>query len=98
MPGPNGGVQLRPDFAAQHSNSPFDFGGMAKEINWPGFAKGLLDIARGGAQCHAEDEIGIPSWLDWLQSGRETWDAQNEANKDPNSPPPGADRATNGLP
>lgn len=98
MPGPNGGVQLRPNFAAQHPNGPFDFGGMVKEIDWPGIVEGLLDIVGGGAQSHAEDELGMPSWLDWLQSGKEAWDAQNEANKNPNSQPPGADRATNGLP
>jgi hypothetical protein len=45
MPDGRGGVKLRPGFAAKHPKGPFDFGGMSKEIDWPGVALDLGSIA-----------------------------------------------------
>jgi hypothetical protein len=45
MPDGHGGVKLRPGFAATHPKGPFDFGGMSKEIDWPGVALDLGSIA-----------------------------------------------------
>jgi hypothetical protein len=46
-PDGHGGVQLKPGFAASHPKGPFDWGGMAKEIDWPGVALDLGSIAAG---------------------------------------------------
>jgi hypothetical protein len=102
MPGPHGGVQLRPDYAKTLPKGPFDFGGMAREIGWPGVVNSLNHIAAGVFTSKANDQIGewlhLPEWLDLPKVGRETLDAQIEANKDPKTQPRGADRVTNGLP
>lgn len=62
----------------------------------------LNHIAAGVFTSKANDQIGewlhLPEWLDLPKVGRETLDAQIEANKDPKTQPRGADRVTNGLP
>lgn len=101
IPDGHGGVQLRPDFAAAHPGAT-DFGGMAKEIDWPRMGKALTDILNGVANAKiddwVEDLVGIPSWADLPKLGTEVWKAQDEANKPGGERPRGADRATNGLP
>jgi hypothetical protein len=49
VPDGHGGVKLRPDFAAAHPKGPFDFGGMANEIHWPGVVQDLGKIGAGVA-------------------------------------------------
>jgi hypothetical protein len=70
-PDSQGGVQLRPGFAATHPNGPFDFGGMAKEIDWPGvaldpgsIAAGALPLIGGTAVdlLKAMPGMGIDAW------------------------------------
>lgn len=60
-PDGHGGVQLRPDFAAAHPRVPFDFGGMAKEIDWGGFMKELGGLANSEIHDWLEDRPGLPA-------------------------------------
>jgi hypothetical protein len=93
----HGGVELQPGFAQTHPQGPFDFGGMAREIDWPGVAKDFAGLAGDVATSIL---LPIPEWFDLLHTGKETWDAQKEANTKSDAPPSSGstDRATNGVP
>lgn len=71
MPDGHGGVQLKPGFAATRPKGPFDWGGMSKEIDWPGvaldlgsIAAGALPLAGGTAMdvLKAMPGMGIDTW------------------------------------
>jgi hypothetical protein len=71
MPDGHGGVQLKPDFAATHPKGPLDFGGMSKEIDWPGvgldlgsIAAGAVPLAGAGAAdvLKATPGMGLDAW------------------------------------
>ncbi len=91
----NGQLQLKPAFAKTHPG-PFDFGGMAKMVDWSGVAKDIADTA---GKVGASFLLDLPPMIDLAQTGIETWKAQDEANKRSSKAAPGSvDRATNGTP
>lgn len=70
-PDGRGGVRLRPGFAATHPKGPLDFGGMSKEVDWPGVALDLGSIAAGALPLVGGTAVdvlkAIPGW------GLDTW-------------------------
>lgn len=112
--GPDGKLQLDPNFKKGHPTGPFDFGGMAQEIHWPGVAKDLGKIAAGvgiGMLGGLLGPVGVgPAGSGalpnpWITGGSLAWRGgrtlyrQQKANT---SPPKGdrgkMDRASEGLP